>query len=161
MAKRFPAVGFTVAATEAVLERDARVVLQQIGLAKFGRVLHECPFTLHVAMPGEDEQVDLAPLFVRPTLQRSRGGLRLAKRSQIGRGVIVAVLQLAKRTVVVVQPDRVTDLHAHVRRRNVFRQRIDLRDSALSPTDGVHPWPQIHSPYRLGAKFADVKFQLR
>ena len=59
LAKRLPAVGFTIATTKAVLERDARVVLQQVGLAKLGRVLHECPFALHVAMPGEDEQVCL------------------------------------------------------------------------------------------------------
>lgn len=95
-AQGFPVVRCFEAASKTVFERDLVIVLgQNLVLAKRFKFLFERSFSLHIAMTGENEQLDRASFFVRPTRQWSVGRLLLSDRSQIGVRIVYAMLKLS------------------------------------------------------------------
>ena len=59
----------------------------------------------------------------------------------------------------IVQSLTAADFHRIVRGRDVFRQRIGVSHGFLPRADGIHIFPIVHAPNRLGAKLPEVEFQ--
>ena len=79
---------------------------------------------------------------------------------QIGVRVVHAVLQLPQGSVVIMQSLPAANFHRIMRGGDVFRQRIRVGDGFLPRPDGIHIGAIVHAPNRLGAKLANVKFQV-
>ena len=161
-AERFPALRRLKATADAVLEGDLVIVAGEYFVpAQRLEFLRKSSFALHVAMPGKDEELDQASFFIRPSFQRSVGRELLSNRTEVGIGVVHAMLKLTQGPVVVVQPNSATDLHRVMRSGDVFRQRIRLGDGLLTGSDRIHILTIVHAPDRLGAQLANVKLQIR
>ena len=67
------------------------------------------------------------------------------------------MLELAKRSIVIMQPNTAADFDTDMRRANVLSEWVLRGDLLLTKTDCVHSRPQIHSPNRFRTEFADVE----
>ena len=160
--QRLPAIRHRIPSTQTVTAGNPLIRLQQFRAPRqIGQILHKRPLSLHIAVPGHYKQTHLRAGCIRPLLQSPRLTLPLPCRLQPRPRITHTMLQLPQRAIVIMQTRTTTNLHTHMRCRNIFHQGIRIGHLTLPQTDRIHPRPEVHAPDRLRTQLTNEKSQLR